>query len=315
MIKKIIFSFKSWFISPLESDTVLGYVFAHDFQHLEQIFNSFLIEETIPFTISNAFPHGYIPRPFTFWAKTKEKFTLENALNNERYRKKLKNINIIPIEKDILEYALNSDRNENEESHFFDLLKNFSLTANFDQKITLTHTKNKISRFSQETTPYEIDNIKYSNNERCIYVKIKDNEQFTTFYMSLEKTFKILGRWAKKSIGYWKINNIRLEEINDKEKILFSLCEKKQKKGIYYILNNYKPTNTELTTLDLSKSQYKISYKQAKTATTQDQQMPFKWQYAFLTPGSVLFTKEKLKGNNYIQKGEDKNAFNFWYIF
>ena len=62
-VQKILISFKSGVITPIESDTLLSYIIALDFPNTETIFQKFLKPQTVPFIFSNAMLAGELPRP------------------------------------------------------------------------------------------------------------------------------------------------------------------------------------------------------------------------------------------------------------
>jgi hypothetical protein len=63
VIKKITLSFQSGFVTPLESDTLLGYIIAHCFTELQDVFETFKSKNP-PFMFSNGMIEGTLPKPY-----------------------------------------------------------------------------------------------------------------------------------------------------------------------------------------------------------------------------------------------------------
>jgi hypothetical protein len=172
--------------------------------------------------------------------------------------------------------------------------------------------KNTIPRFNiWETTPYEIGNVKYTNWIFVIYVKIFDEISFNSFFECLKNTFESIWFWKAKGRWYGHFENIKLENLVDEEIKVFEYFEKlRRERWLYFILNNYKPTDEEIDNMDLNKSYYKINLKHTKTLSELEKNV-FKWQMNFFSEWSVIFSAEKLIWNFY----KFENSYNFWYIF
>lgn len=302
-IKKIKLNFKSGFATELESDTILWYIFALDFDNLKDIFQEFN-NWNAPFLISNWFFEWYLPKPFYFNPKLKiwSNISLDNILENEPNRKINKNIKYFPIDKNIFDYFFQWDDFEK----FKKLVDKFK--SNIPSYKINSHFKNFTTRFNLwETTPYVLENINYFDENIVLYIKIYDENMRQKFYNSMQIIFNTVGFGKYKSIWYWKIKTILLEDLNDKEKELFDYIENMKKEWIYYILNNYLPTQEEIKTFDLNKSNLDIQNKNTKTT----QKNIFKWNMNFVYPWSLIYTNEKLKWTYY----KIENSFNFWYLF
>ena len=87
--------------------------------------------------------------------------------------------------------------------------------------------------------------------------------------------------------------------------------EIKIKKGLYLVLNNYKPQDWEIDKINLEESCVHLVNKNGKSSSD----IVFKWNMKFIGPWSVLvandWTWEGVMGS-YYQSGL---SFNFWYLF
>lgn len=322
-IKKIVFKFKFWYITPLESDTILWYVFAHNFENLKDIFEDFKNQD-IPFLITDAFDKDYIIRPFYIVDdKEREKDNNDNEtelikdLQNEADRKKIKKLSILPIDKakQILELQFKS-KDENEQKKYDDLLKEIINEDKSDIKnITTAEFKNSISRFnSTDTTPFVVSDITYTNNKKIIYVKIFDEAKYNRFFECLKNTFETIWFGAWKSRWYGKIKYVEEEKLNKDEEELFKYIEELKKEWKYIVLNNFKPSKNDIENIDTWKSFINLNHKNTKALDN----MSFKWKMSFISAWSVVIIKnkdKKLEWDYYEAKLWDKKAVNFWYLF
>ncbi|UFX83257.1 hypothetical protein [Candidatus Absconditicoccus praedator] len=308
-IKKIQFKFKSGFATQLESDTLLSYIFANDFDNLKDIFGKFKSGENLPFVISSAFFSSKLPKPYFFNSNNNEESeekSLDQMIKSELDRKKKKSLNTLPIQKDIFETIFEGSMQdyENKISQILKEEKNNQEKTIFE---TLAESKNKIPRdFSNKTEPYSLE-INYYNGSFDIFVKVYDDEAFAKFYKSMEKTFLALG-WGKyKSKGYGKIEYINCLDLSTQEQEVFDYFEKLQKeKNIYFVLNNFKLTKEDIEKIDFEQSNLNIQSKNTKSL----RQNPFKGNMSFVYPGSVIVSKDGLKGGYY----QVNNSFNFGYL-
>ena len=161
--KKIILKPKSWLITPLESDTILSYIFAYNFEKLEHIYKKFQDWNNLPFLITNWFLENTLPRPMYFCDvnnELHEKTTLIQDINSELDKKKIKKLTNIPFDKSILELIFTWKQDE-----LRGVLKN---NSDKKEKIEIksieivSEYKNSIPRFNiWETNPFEITDINY----------------------------------------------------------------------------------------------------------------------------------------------------------
>lgn len=317
-IKKIVFKFKSWYITPLESDTILWYVFAHNFENLKDIFEDFKNQD-IPFLITDAFDKDYIVRPFYIVDdRKKDEDDLLKDLQNEADRKKIKKLSILPIDKakQILELQFKSKDENEQKEEYDDLLKEIINEDKDDIKnITTAEFKNSIPRFnSTDTTPFAISDITYTNNEKIIYVKIFDEAKYNKFFECLKNTFETIWFGAWKSRWYGKIKYVKEEKLNKKEEELFKYIEQLKKEWKYIVLNNFKPSKDDIENIDTWKSFINLNHKNTKALDN----MPFKWKMSFISAWSVVITENiwyKIKWNFYKVQLEKKESTNFWYLF
>ena len=308
-IKKIIFTFKSWYITPLESDTILGYIFAMNFNTLKDVFDDFQKWES-PFLITNAFEDGYLPRPSYFTNNEQLLPTLEKDIKDEKDRKKLKKSLWLPLDKKALELCfLNKNKQQQNEFKKY-LISNENNDKEENKKVS--EFKNNIPRFHKwETNPYTIENVKWDKRSFIIYVKILDEDKWNKFYASMKTIFTTIwwGKW--KSRWYGKIDKIEVETLTTEEKEVFDYIEEMKNNGRYYILNNYKPSNEELKVINLEESFIEYNHKNGKTL----QNMPFKWQFSFIKAGSVVQSDNKLIWDKYVFENENNKSVNFGYLF
>lgn len=296
-IKKIVLRFKTGLLTPIESDTLLSYVFALDFNKLEKVFQSFLGPDTVPFVFSNAMFPEELPKPLLF-PKTDNKVMLEEALEYELVRKQQKIVNTIRMESPTLKAA-------------FEKQGDIVLGQKAPWNLLRNEQKNMTPRFWKgETVPYALPNVSYWD-EYVVYVKIYNDDLFSCFFDSMQKVLMGLGFWAGKSRGYGKLLKCELLDLHVNEKACFDEIEKLRKKGLIYVLNNYKPADQECKMIDYENSSYVIHTKQAKGGKS-----VFKGALHFFGEGSCLqFTapvQEKIVLGGYY---EVHQAFNFWYLF
>ncbi len=309
--KKIILTAKSWFITDLESDTILSYIFAYNFEKLKNVYDKFLNWDSLPFLISSWFDEGTLVKPIYFSSNNIEKTdsTLIEDISFETNRKDLKKMSIFPIRKKLFELLFNWNQVELKEElinildDFNKKLKNSKLVSEY---------KNSIPRFNiWDTNPYSIENIKYNSWNKVIYVKVYDESDFNLFFKCLKNTFNSIWFWKAKSRWYWQFSNIELEDLDNNEKDCFTYFENLEKeKNLKIVLNNYKPSVSEIEDIDLSKSFYKLNNKHTKSLSEFNKTI-FKWKMSFFAPWSVISTNQKLKGDFY----KSWNSCNFGFIF
>ncbi len=304
-IKKIILTPKSWLITPLESDTVLSYIFAFNYEKLKDILDDFIKWEVLPFNITNAFQTWFLPKPIYFSEIIKiNDCSLEEDLRNEKNRKKLKKLNKFPLNKSFFELLFNWKVEE---------LNNKLVDLNLDEdKINISEAKNSIPRFHKwETTPYHIDDIEYISSSYTIYVKIYDERKFQLFFDCLKNNFETIWFWKWKSKWYWHFKNVELLGLDEEEKEVFDYFEELKKEKWYnIILNNFKPSNNDLENINIDKSYYVLNTKHTKSLSEFNKNI-FKWQMNFFSPWSLLIS-DKIIIWDYYKSG---NSYNFWYIF
>lgn len=298
-IQKILLSFKSGLITPIESDTLLSYIFAMDFAYNEPIFRLFQSKETVPFVFSNAMLPGLLPRPLFFPSKEKKEIWITEALHSELERKKTKSASMIQMQASAF-------------SDFFAGLQ----TQNMLQEPEITSIaefKNTVPRFAQaDTTPYSIPQVHYTDQDWVVYVKIYDQKAFQRFFASMQTVLMQYGFWAGKSRGYGKLSACTLQESTPSEKAVFDEIDQLRKQGLVYLINNFKPSSLEIQQIDWSKSYYQLHTKQAKKADGEI----FKGALNFLAAGSVLSWKISDDPNTrYGDFYQTNQAFNFWYLF
>lgn len=301
IIKKIQLKFKSGYLTPLESDTILWYIFAKNFLELESVFNKYK-QWDIPFKISNGFINWNISRPIIFGDNKHDKSSLLADLIIEKDKKLLKSLSYVPLKKEILK-AIFEDQDK-----IPDILKTMN-ESNVEIECLSSEMKNSIPRFNQwETTPFVVNDIRYSTSEYNIYVKIYDEKDFSKFFELMQKTLLALWRWKWVSRWYGKVSTCELKDLTDQESEAFKYLEQLKSKNQIVVLNNYKPDNTEIENINLEKSYLQFINKNTKTK----ERNVFKWNMKFIAPGSVLYVKDwELKGSYY----QVWTSFNFWYIF
>lgn len=312
--QKITLSFSSWFLTPLESDTILWYIFATNFEQLQDIFADFK-DGNPPFLVTNGFPWWVLPRPVFFGEKEDDKHTtLAEDILSEPKRKSIKKASRLPKDIQSFELAFKTNKTDDEKEKYDEILS----TKKHHSNEKYAEFKNSIPRFhSDDTTPFAIPDITYSDHSWTIYVKVFDEQKFQLFWEAMQNTLMTIGRWAKKSIGYGKIKTIECQWVNEQEQAVFDLIQQHKEKGQYYVLNNYKPTPEELSHIDLKTSNILYSHKHPKTFPTDvSEQTPFKGKYSFIAPWSVVQFKnnhlstEKVLGESY----RHWESFNFWYL-
>lgn len=306
IIKKIVLKTKSWLITSLESDTVLSYVFAYNFEKLQNIYNNFIDWNNLPFLITNWYIENTLPRPIYFEKieKNNTRTSLIEDINQEVEKKSIKKLSNIPMDKEILEFIFNSRHEELREK-----LKIFTQTESKIKKIS--EYKNSIPRFNiWDTNPYEIENIEYNKWNYVIYVKIFEEDNFKIFFDCLKNTFEKVWFWKGKSRWYGHFLNVELQELNQNEKEVFDYIEKLKSNNLYFVLNNFKPKTEEIETIDIEKSFYLINSKHTKSLTEFNTNI-FKWQMNFFQVGSIIYSEKKLIWDKY----QSDNSFNFGFIF
>jgi len=302
----------------------LWYIFANNFNKLQNIFSDF-VNGQFPFLISNWFPSWILPRPIFFWENEKEESNLKKDISKEINRKNLKKVTHIPTNREILELSF-KNKNIEKQNKYNELLNQYFFkgkekTQNIIRSKVVSDYKNSIPRFhSDDTSPFAISNITYSNQEFLIYVKIFDETKFQEFFETMKNTFETIWRWAKKSIWYGKVKKFELKKLDNNEKEVFDLIEQKRDEWIYYILNNYKPTKKEILNFDLKHSFLSFNIKHWKIfpKNWNWQKQPFKWQFSFIAAWSTIKVNpndQQLKWCKYKFKWENCQIFNFWYIF
>ncbi len=308
-MKKMVFKFKSWYITPLESDTILSYVFALNFDKLKNIYKNF---ENIPFNITNAFDHGYIVRPFYMWEDDKQETTFQEDIENEPVRKKLKKISYIPIDKQILKSHLKDKNIKEQEDYKTKLLAEKELQEKENKEEQVSEFKNAIPRYNKgETTPFTIDDVNHTDQEKVIYVKVYDEQQYNIFFDCLKETFETVWWWKWKSKWYGKIEYIQNQDLTEKEKEFFEYVEELKNKNKYIILNNFKPSKEDLENIQNDKSFINLNHKHTKSLDN----MPFKWKMSFIEAWSFLYSDNILKWDYYKAILKEKESINFGYLF
>lgn len=302
-LKKIMVTFKSGYITPLESDTLLWYVFAKSFEQLEPLFEKF--EKGNPsFLFSTGLREGIIPRPFMKTKETtKESLSLQKDLEKEVNKKKIKKTEWIKMECELFEKLMEWNPLEGED------LEKEKGSLN---EIKTSVMKNSIPRFwSGETSPYGIEDVTYSQNGYAFFVKIEDEEDFQKFFKEMQNILLTIG-WGKGvSRGFGKISQCECVDLSDEEKKFFEYREKiRAQKNTYFVMNNYKPKEKELEMIDFEKSYLQYLNKNTKTMG----ENVFKGNMKFIAPGSVIVFKESIEGVlwSYYQV---EHSFNFWYLF
>ena len=315
-MKKIVFKFKSWYITELESDTILSYVFVYNFEKLKNIYEDFK-NWKVPFNITNAFDKGSIIRPF-YMSKDEKKDNSNNEfeefLNNlidEVDRKKIKKLWFIPLDTNILKLQLKDKTIEDQEEYNKKLWEISEKEESDKKNDKISEFKNSIPRFYKgDTNPFAIEDVNYTNQEKVIYVKVYDEEKYNRFFESLKNTFETIWWWKWKSRWYGKIAYVKNETLDTKEIDFFDYLQELKKENKYIVLNNYKPSENDLQNIDIEKSFINLNHKHTKSLDN----MPFKWKMSFISAWSVL-TWENLKWDFYKAQLEDKESINFWYLF
>jgi len=307
--EKIVLKPKSWLITSLESDTILSYIFAYNFEKLEHIYKKFQNWKDLPFLITNWFLENILPRPMFFSEKKgkSDPTTLLDDIKNEVDKKKIKKLSNIPFEKNILELIF-TWKDDELRGKLESFSKNSELKKN---KETVSEYKNSIPRFNiWDTNPYEIEDIEYISWNYEIYVKIFNEADFDLFFDCFKNTFEKIWFWKGKSRWYWHFEKIENSNLNEKEKEVFEYLQELKNKNIYLILNNYKPTDEEIWSFDLDKSFYQINTKHTKSLSEFNENI-FKWQMNYISAWSVINSKKELIWESYISW----NSYNFWFIF
>lgn len=302
--KKIVLTPKSWLITPLESDTVLSYIFAFNFEKLEHIYKKFQEWINLPFLITNWLLENTLPRPMFFSdEKHPQESSLLEDINEEVSKKKIKKITQLPLDKSLLELIFNWKNNE-----FRDRLKNISNNGN---KEIVIDFKNSIPRFNNwDTNPYEIPDINYISWNYVIYVKLIDEKDFELFFDCLKNTFEKIWFWKWKSRWYGHFKNVEIKDLDINESEVFKYIDELKKQNLYFVLNNYKPKDSEIDKFNLDKSFYQLNSKHTKSLSEFNENI-FKWQMNFISEWSVIYSDDKLVWDSY----KSDNSYNFWFIF
>ena len=320
--KKIVLKPKSWIITPLESDTILSYIFAfgiaQENQDIIDTFENFKNGE-IPFLITNAFVSWnwkvFIPKPMFFQDKQERtNISLKKAIENEATRKKFKKADYVIFDKSILENIFDWDLSDEAKQKIIEWKKEYEENIEIDNI-----WKNSIPRFnSWETNPFSVK-AEFAN-EYAIFVKVFDKEKFDNFFKFMKNLFETIGFGAWKSRWFGKFEEIKLLDLLNNEKETFDYLESLEKNWLKLVLNNYKPTDEELENANWWESFLDINWKNAKTIQEFNEKF-FKWRMNFIKAGSVLRVKsdeeigwsqmKKLKGWYY----ESNGSYNFGYIF
>ena len=307
--KKIILTPKSWLITPLESDTILSYIFAYNFKKLERIYKKFQDWKDLPFLITNWFIENTLPRPMYFLDKEWEhkNTTLIDDIKQEVDKKKVKKLSNITFDKSILDLIFTW-----KEDQLREVLKNYSKNnewKNINERVS--EYKNSIPRFNiWETNPFEIEDVNYISWNYVIYVKIFDEKDFNLFFDYFKNTFEKIGFWKGKSRWYGHFRSVESRELDLNEKEVFEYIEELKKQDLYLVLNNYKPIDEEIESFDLKNSFYQINTKHTKSLSEFNENI-FKWQMNFINAWSVITSKKVLIWDNY---SSDK-SYNFGFIF
>jgi len=311
-IKKIILESKSWILTKLESDTILSYIFAfwfaQDNKEIINIFDNFK-KDNILFNITNAFVYDWknakLPRFFDFLdGKDENILALEEAIKNEKNRKRIKKLSYINISnlKEYLEIKTKDWRD-----NFLKQIVNKKENETIVKSDLLW--KNTIPRFNKgdtNTFSVEVNFVKYF----VIYVNINDEAKFNIFYNFMKKLFLTIWFGSWKSRWLWKFQNIKLEELSDIEQDFFNFIKKEKEEWKYFILNNYKPSISDIENIDWSRSYIVINNKQTKTIQEFNKYF-FKWEMNFISPWSVVYSKNPLKWDFY----NASESYNFGFIF
>lgn len=308
--KKIILKPSSWLITHLESDTILSYIFAYNFEKLQSIFQKFKDWKNIPFIISNWFLENTLPRPI-FFIDNKDKLknsTLFEDIITEVDKKKIKKLIDIPFNKSILDLIFTwNDEKLRENLKIY--VKSNEWKKIFDNVIEL---KNSIPRFNNwETIPYEIWDIKYISWNYEIYAKIENELDFNLFFNCFKNTFEKIWFWKWKSRWYWHFKSIETKDLEENEKEVLEYIKELKKQNLYFVLNNFKPSFEEINSLNLDKSFYEINMKHTKSLSEFNNNLIFKWQMNFFKEWSIIYSEKELKWDYY----KSWNSYSFGYIF
>ena len=319
LYKKIELYPKTWIKTPLESDTILWYVFAFGFvqdnNEIIEIFEDYK-NWNLPFVITNWFLSSknevFVPRPIYFDTRWEKQVNpdddLKKGIENESVRKKKKKVSLIKFTH-LKKYLSNKQE---------EILDNV-IQVDFDDIVQQDVVwKNAIPRFhTADTNPFA-ENAEFAK-KYTIYVKIFDEEKFNKFFDFIKNLFETIGFWAGKSRWFWKFEKIKLSDLTDQEKEILNFVEENKKQGNYLVLNNYKPTNEELEIMDFDSSYIDINWKNTKTIQEFNENF-FKWNMNFIKEWSFI----RVKSEENLKKSEEKiiwsyyeswGSYNFGYLF
>lgn len=155
--KKIIVQLDNSYLTPFDSDTLISYVFAHDFETLRDILPLFSEQASVPFILTHGFPQGFIPKPLFFSSKSKNIDVFNQVLSLQKQKKEIKKHPYIRLSKqDFCAYLDGED------------VKTFP-----DPIYTISEGKNTVARFhSHETLPYMLKNVYYATLPMVVYVQV-----------------------------------------------------------------------------------------------------------------------------------------------
>lgn len=310
-LKKIILTPKSGLNTTLESDTILSYIFAFNFEKLKDIYKKFQDGKDLPFLITSWFNEWFLPKPIYFskWTIEIPNTSILEDIKDEVSRKELKKISYFPIEKEFFELQFTW-----EQINLKNKIKNYleDKKVEDNREIRTIEYKNSIPRFNiWETNPYTINDIKYTNWNYVIYIKIYDNDDFDLFFNCFKNTFESIWFWKGKSIWYWQFSKIEIKDLDNKEIEVFHYFDKLEKdKKLKIVLNNYKPKNEEINNFNLKESYYKLNNKHTKSLS-EFNKVIFKWKMSFIDSWSVISCNSKLVWWYY----KSGKSYNFGYIF
>ncbi len=321
-MKKILLTFQSSYITPLESDTLLGHLFAlafarHD-EGIKQIFEDFKNKKP-PFLISNWFDvteidgQGVVllPKPI-FFAKSevREEKNLLQAMIEEPKRKKRKKLDLIPAQKKYFEAIF-----KNNKSVLDNFLENIEKIEKEERSLIF---KNMVPRFNQWDTEIFALEAKFAK-QKAIYVKIFDENKFNKFFNFIKESLETLGWGSKRWVGFGRIKEVKLEKLNPDERELFEyLGTLWQNQGLKYVWSNYLPDEKDFEIFDFNSSWLDINWKNWKGFVEWNSEF-FKGKLNFIKAGSVL-RKRSEKGSEEIGKVygrsyKGRDWVNFGYLF